>query len=72
MQGLIGLLKAAGSLMSLQPLLLITAGIIVGILAGAMPGVSPSMGVALMVPFTYAMDPSLALIYLAAIYLAAN
>ena len=72
MQGLIGLLKAAGSLMSLEPLLLITAGIIVGILAGAMPGVSPSMGVALMVPFTYAMDPSLALVYLAAIYLAAN
>ncbi len=72
MQGLIGLLKAAGSLMGLQPFLLITAGIIVGILAGAMPGVSPSMGVALMVPFTYAMDPSLALVYLAAIYLAAN
>ena len=30
------------------------------------------MGVALMVPFTYAMDPSMALVYLAAIYLAAN
>ena len=61
-----------GELMSLQPLLLITVGISVGILAGAMPGVSPSMGVALMVPFTYAMDPSMALVYLAAIYLAAN
>lgn len=72
MDGFLGLLRAMGELMSLQPLLLITVGISVGILAGAMPGVSPSMGVALMVPFTYAMDPSMALVYLAAIYLAAN
>jgi len=69
---LIGLLTAAGSLMSLQSLFVITMGVIVGILAGAMPGVSPSMGVALMVPFTYAMEPSTALVFLAAIYLAAN
>jgi putative tricarboxylic transport membrane protein len=72
MDSLLGLLRATGQLLSLQPLLLITVGISVGILAGAMPGVSPSMGVALMVPFTYAMDPSMALVYLAAIYLAAN
>ena len=72
MDSLIGLFQAARDLMGLQPLLLITFGVIVGILAGAMPGVSPSMGVALMVPFTYAMSPSLALVYLAAIYLAAN
>jgi len=69
---LIGLLTAAGSLMNPQSLLTIALGVVVGILAGAMPGVSPSMGVALMVPFTYAMDPSMALVFLAAIYLAAN
>ena len=43
-----------------------------GIVAGATPGLSPSMGVALLVPFTYAMPPTLALILLVAIYIAAN
>ncbi len=50
----------------------IIAGVILGILAGAMPGLSPSMGVALLVPFTYKMHPSVALILLASIYIAAN
>ncbi|HOA15383.1 MAG TPA: tripartite tricarboxylate transporter permease [Bacillota bacterium] len=49
-----------------------TLGVVVGILAGAMPGISPSMGVALMVPFTFKMDASNALIFLVAIYIAAN
>jgi len=54
------------------PMLTITAGVAVGILVGAMPGLSPSMGVALLVPFTYAMSPSLAVVLLASVYLAAN
>lgn len=41
------------------PLVTILAGVVLGILAGAMPGISPSMGVALLVPFTYTMSPSL-------------
>ncbi len=59
-------------IMNLQSILVMTVGVIVGILAGAMPGISPSMGVALMVPFTFKMDPSNALIFLVAIYIAAN
>ena len=47
-----------------QPILFIVLGVIMGILVGAMPGLSPSMGVALLVPFTYAMSPTLALILL--------
>ncbi len=58
--------------LGLMPLLTITVGVSVGILIGAMPGLSPSMGVALLVPFTYAMSPSLALILLTAVYLAAD
>ncbi|RLC52695.1 MAG: C4-dicarboxylate ABC transporter permease [Candidatus Cloacimonadota bacterium] len=54
------------------PLLVISLGVIFGILAGAMPGLSPSMGVALLVPFTYTLDPTLALILLVAIYISAN
>ncbi len=61
-----------GALAGWAPLLAIVCGVCMGILAGAMPGLSPSMGVALLVPFTYSMSPSLALILLAAIYMAAN
>lgn len=57
---------------NIPSLLAMTAGVIVGILAGAMPGISPSMGVALMVPFTFKMDGSTALMFLVAIYIAAN
>ena len=55
-----------------QPLLLIFLGVSLGIFVGAMPGLSPSMGVALLVPFTYGMSPSLALILLVAIYIGAS
>ncbi|MEA2096284.1 MAG: tripartite tricarboxylate transporter permease, partial [Candidatus Cloacimonadota bacterium] len=55
-----------------QPILFIVLGVIMGILVGAMPGLSPSMGVALLVPFTYAMSPTLALILLVSIYISAN
>ena len=58
--------------MGVIPILTITLGVIMGIIAGATPGLSPSMGVALLVPFTYAMSPTLALILLVAIYIAAN
>lgn len=55
-----------------KALLVMTVGVILGILAGAMPGISPSSGVALLVPFTYAMSPTMALILLTSIYLASN
>lgn len=54
------------------PLITIAVGVAFGIFVGAMPGLSPSMGVALLVPFTYAMTPELAIILLAAVYLAAD
>jgi len=53
-------------------LAVIIFGILLGIMVGAMPGLSPSMGVALLVPFTYGMSPVLALILLVAIYIAAS
>ncbi|MCA9732269.1 MAG: tripartite tricarboxylate transporter permease [Deferribacteres bacterium] len=54
------------------PLLIIAAGIVMGILVGVMPGLSPAMGVALLVPFSYGMEPLNALILLASVYAAAN
>lgn len=53
-------------------LLCLVAGVALGIVVGAMPGLSPSMGVALLVPFTYGMPAGPALTLLLAIYLAAS
>ena len=66
------LMEAFSNLASWQPLLAIVVGVIVGVLAGAMPGLSPSTAVALLVPFSYQMQPTLALILLSSIYIAAN
>ncbi len=72
MELLTNLANGFGLLAGIPQIVAIIMGVILGILAGAMPGLSPSMGVALLVPFTYKMDPSVALILLASIYIAAN
>jgi len=47
-------------------------GVAWGILGGALPGISPSITMALLLPFTYGMDPSLAVVLLAATYVGAE
>lgn len=47
-------------------------GAALGIVVGAMPGLSPSMGVALLVPFTYGMPADAALALLLAVYVGAS
>jgi putative tricarboxylic transport membrane protein len=66
------LLGGLGAVLTLVPLLTIVAGIVLGIVIGAIPGLSPSMGVALMVPFTYGMSPTLGLILLVGIYIGSS
>jgi len=66
------LFDGLGALMGLTPLLVILAGVAIGILAWAMPGISPSMAVALLLPFSFGMTPSMGLVLLCAIYLASN
>ncbi len=59
-------------LMHLMPLLMILLGVIIGIMVGVLPGLSPSIGVALMLPATFGMDPMSALVLLTAVYLSSN
>jgi putative tricarboxylic transport membrane protein len=47
-------------------------GLIWGILGGALPGLSPSITMALLLPFTYAVDPASAVVLLAAAYIGAE
>ncbi len=47
-------------------------GTLVGILVGAMPGLSPAVGCAMVLPLTFSMSPTFALLLLVSIYSAAE
>lgn len=47
-------------------------GVVWGILGGALPGISPSIAMALLLPFTYGMDPVAAIVLLGAVYVGAE
>ncbi|WP_157843106.1 tripartite tricarboxylate transporter permease [Bacillus sp. FJAT-44742] len=51
-----------------QVLLFIFIGLLVGIILGAIPGVSGTLGIALMLPLTYHMQPIDAIMFLSAIF----
>jgi putative tricarboxylic transport membrane protein len=63
-------LLGGGMLLALQPLnlLLIFIGVTVGLFIGAMPGLGSVNGVAILLPITFLVPPSGAIIFLAAIY----
>ena len=53
-------------------LFIVAAGTVVGTIVGALPGLSAVSGVALMLPFTFTMEPARGLILLAAVYMSAE
>jgi putative tricarboxylic transport membrane protein len=61
-------MTALGHLVEPLNILLMLGGLAGGIIIGALPGLTATMGVALMVPVTFAMDPTSGLIMLGAIY----
>ncbi len=48
------------------------AGVVWGIFGGALPGISPSIAMALLLPLTYGMDPTAAIVLLASVYVGAE
>jgi putative tricarboxylic transport membrane protein len=49
-------------------LLLLALGVLVGMVIGVMPGLGPSAGIAILLPVTFGLDPTGAVVMLAAIY----
>ena len=47
-------------------------GVVWGIIGGALPGISPSIAMALLLPFTYGLDPIAAIVLLGAVYVGAE
>lgn len=56
--------------MALTPmnLFLSMLGTVVGIIIGALPGFTPTMGIAVLIPLTYTMEPTAGLVFLGSIY----
>jgi putative tricarboxylic transport membrane protein len=55
-------------LFTLENLIAIVAGTLYGLLIGALPGLGATIGIALILPFTYAMSPLGAILLLVAVY----
>jgi putative tricarboxylic transport membrane protein len=56
------------ALLTVQNVLLLAAGVLLGMIVGVMPGLGPSAGLAILLPLTFALDPTGAIIMLAAVY----
>ena len=67
-----GLLLGFGLIFSVKNILAMFAGTFVGYFIGAMPGLTPSIGIALMVPFTFGLNPVVSMVMLVSLYMAAE
>lgn len=56
------------AVMQVQNLLLIVAGVLIGIVVGALPGISATVGIAILLPFTFVMEPLSGMMLLLGIY----
>jgi putative tricarboxylic transport membrane protein len=56
------------TVLTLENLLLLATGVLVGMIVGVMPGLGPSAGLAILLPLTFDLDPTGAIVMLAAIY----
>lgn len=63
---------AFGLVLSVQVLLALAAGVLIGYVVGAIPGLTSAIGMALLIPFTFGLDPIAAIVMLVTIYMAAD
>ncbi len=66
------IISALGSVFSPMGLLMNLIGVVLGIIFGALPGLNGVVGVALLLPLTYGMQPAYGLIMLAGLYMGAT
>ena len=56
------------AVLTVQNILLLAAGVTIGMVVGVMPGLGPSAGLAILLPLTFGLDPTGAIVMLAAVY----
>lgn len=69
---LTSLLEGFSTVFTIEIILFILAGSLIGYFVGSLPGLTPSVGIALLVPITFTMEPIPALILLVSLYVAAE
>jgi putative tricarboxylic transport membrane protein len=70
LEGITGIANNLSNIFSFYSLIILVMGVMGGLILGALPGVSPTLSVALLVPFTFRMEPSNGLILLGSVYMA--
>lgn len=66
------IMQALQSLFSLETLLICAIGSLLGVILGAIPGMNGGIGVVVLLPLTYTMDPAAGLLFLGAIYMTSS
>jgi putative tricarboxylic transport membrane protein len=56
------------AILTVQNILLLAGGVTIGMVVGVMPGLGPSAGLAILLPVTFGLDPTGAIVMLAAVY----
>ncbi len=67
-----GFILGLTTLFSVQALLGLVAGVVIGYLVGALPGLSAGVGMALLIPFTFELDPVVSVVMLVTLYMASE
>jgi putative tricarboxylic transport membrane protein len=62
------LMTGITTLLTMQNMLLLVGGVLIGMIVGVIPGVGPSAGLAILLPVTFGLDPTGAIVMLAAVY----
>ncbi|MEW4328725.1 tripartite tricarboxylate transporter permease [Rossellomorea marisflavi] len=63
-----GLLQGFQLAFSLQGIMFVFIGVLIGTIIGMIPGLGPISAIAIMIPVTYGMDPTIALVMMAGVY----
>ncbi|WP_211295837.1 tripartite tricarboxylate transporter permease, partial [Alteribacillus bidgolensis] len=63
-----GILSGVQLAFSIEGILFVFLGVLAGTLIGMMPGLGPISAIAIMIPLTYNMDPTVALVLMAGVY----
>src|SRR5919106_4367156 len=62
------LLDGIGGVLTPENLMLLALGVLLGMFVGVMPGLGPSAAMAILLPLTFSLDPTGAVVMLAAVY----
>lgn len=66
------IMHAFALVLTAKVLVALVCGVLIGYFVGAMPGLTSSIGMALLIPFTFGLDPIAAIVMLVSIYMASD